>query len=167
MAHDGWISIHRKLQDNPIWASSKPFDDRSAWIDLLLMANHKDCEIQIGCQMLTVRKGQRFTSIRKLAEKWNWSANRVKRFLDMLSSAGMLYKDSTHGGTLLTIVNYGKFQVCGNTNGYTSEYTNDTSAIQQRIHERTTNNNDNNDLIMSNNEKIKEPAPPCEGGEWQ
>jgi DNA replication protein DnaD len=167
MANEGWISIHRQLQDNSIWSSSKPFDDRSAWIDILLMANHKDREIQIGNQIVVIKKGQRFTSIRKLAEKWHWSTNRVKRYLDMLVSAGMIYKDSTHGGTLLTIVNYGKFQDSGYTNGHTNEDTNDTPVKTQAIHQRITNNNDNNELIMTNNENKIIPAPPYGGGEWQ
>ena len=35
----GWISIHRKIQDNLIW-NDKPFNRGAAWIDLLLLANH-------------------------------------------------------------------------------------------------------------------------------
>jgi hypothetical protein len=85
----------------------------------------------------------------------------------MLVSAGMIYKDSTHGGTLLTIVNYGKFQDSGYTNGHSNRYTNDTQANTPAIHHRTTNNNDNNELIMTNNENKIIPAPPREGGEWQ
>lgn len=167
MANDGWISIHRKIQDNPIWSSDKPFDDRAAWIDLLLMANHKSCNIQIGTQLVTVKTGQRFTSVRKLALKWNWSRNRVARYLDMLVNAGMIYKDSIYNGTLLTIVNYGIYQCAGDTNEATNEATIEQPVKPQPGHQWSTNNNDNNDLIMTNNENKRIPAPPCEGGEWQ
>lgn len=167
MAYDGWISIHRKIQDNPIWSSNKPFDDRSAWIDLLLMANHKDKDVQIGSQIVTVKKGQRFTSIRKLALKWNWSRDRVSRYLEMLAQAGMIHKDSIHNGTLLTIVKYDFFQHLSDTNKDTDKDTKRTSVRTRDRHQQGTNNNDNNDLIMTNNENKKEPAPPYGGGEWQ
>ena len=167
MAYDGWICIHRKIQDNPIWLSNKPFDDRAAWIDLLLMANHKDRDVQIGNQIITVKKGQRFTSIRKLALKWNWSRDRVSRYLDMLAQAGMIYKDSIHNGTLLTIVKYDFFQHLSDTNKDTDKDTSRTQARTRVGHQQGTNNNDNNDLTMTNNEKTREPAPPHGGGEWQ
>ena len=48
----GWISIHRKIQDSEIWNSSEPFDKRSAWIDLLLLANHEDNTIMIKNQKI-------------------------------------------------------------------------------------------------------------------
>lgn len=167
MANDGWICIHRKIQDNAIWNSNKPFDDRSAWIDLLLMVNHKDNDVQIGNQIVTVRKGQRFTSIRKLSMKWNWSRDRVARYLDMITQAGMIRKDSIHNGTLITIVKYDFFQHPSDTNKDTDNDTNLTSARPHIRHQQGTNNNDNNDITMSNNVNKREPAPPHGGGEWQ
>ena len=46
---DGWIKLHRRMLDSDIWKATKrkPFDKRSAWIDLLLRANHKKVTISI------------------------------------------------------------------------------------------------------------------------
>ena len=47
---EGWIKVHRDLNDHWIWKSKEPFDKRSAWIDLILLANFKDFK--------TVKKGK-------------------------------------------------------------------------------------------------------------
>ena len=36
----GWISIHRKILNNILW-QDKPFSKGQAWVDLLLITNHK------------------------------------------------------------------------------------------------------------------------------
>lgn len=106
----GWIKIHRKIQYSSIWDSKEPFDQRSAWIDLILMANHEDREIVINGWPLVVHRGQRFTSIRKLSERWHWSKDKTIRYLKMLERCGNIQKAATHNGTLLTIENYGLYQ---------------------------------------------------------
>ena len=61
----GWIRIHRKIQDCWIWEIDKPFDERSAWIDLLLLANHKDVKIPFNGELTLVKRSQLITSVRK------------------------------------------------------------------------------------------------------
>ena len=41
MKNSGWITIHRKLFYNKLWLS-EPFTKGQAWVDLLLLASHKD-----------------------------------------------------------------------------------------------------------------------------
>ncbi len=48
----GYISIHRKIWNSDIWNSNEPFDVRSAWLDLVLMANHKDKKMIYGKRKL-------------------------------------------------------------------------------------------------------------------
>lgn len=107
---EGWIYIHRKLQENPIWASNQPFDMRSAWIDLLMLANHTDVETVFDYKPFVVKRGQHLTSVRKLSERWSWSKDRVLKYLRTLESLGMIHKESNNQRTLLTIVNYGVYQ---------------------------------------------------------
>ena len=130
----GWIKLYRQLQDCWIWLDKEPFDKRSAWVDLLLTANHSDKKLLFNGELITVKRGQILTSVRKLSAKWKWSVNKVYRFLKLLESDEMLQKESDKDRTLLTIVNYSIFQCCeytnensnGNTNGNTNEYTSDT-----------------------------------------
>ena len=39
--NQGWIKLHRTLQDNKLWYS-EPLTKGQAWVDLILLANHKD-----------------------------------------------------------------------------------------------------------------------------
>ena len=130
----GWIKLYRKLQDCWIWLDKEPFDKRSAWVDLLLTANHSDKKILFNGELITVKRGQILTSVRKLSAKWKWSVNKVYRFLKLLEDDEMLQKESDKDRTLLTIENYSIFQCCeytnensnGNTNGNSDEYTSET-----------------------------------------
>ena len=132
----GWIKLYRQLQDCWIWLDKEQFDKRSAWVDLLLTANHSDKKILFNGELITVKRGQILTSVRKLSAKWKWSVNKVYRFLKLLESDEMLQKESDKDRTLLTIVNYSIFQCCeytngnsnGNTNGNTNEHTSETQT---------------------------------------
>ena len=136
---DGWISIHRKIKEHWIW-QEKPFDKRSAWIDMLLMANHKDNKFLLGNGLVEVQRGSFITSEVKLADRWGWSRTKVRSFLDLLQNDNMLVKKSDNKKTTLTIVNYNDYQVS------------ETAKEQQKDNKRTakeqqknTNNNDNNE----------------------
>lgn len=114
----GWIKLYRQISDSYIWTSCEPFDRRSAWIDLLLMANHEERSFLLkNGRNQIVQEGQLFTSLDHLAERWHWSRNRVRRYLALISAQGMCTVKGTPSGTLLTLVNYGNFQHGWHTNG--------------------------------------------------
>ena len=81
---EGWISLYRQILDNWIWKSNEPFDKRSAWIDLLLMVNHQTNTIDFNGSSIDVERGQKITSIDKLANRWKWSRHKVSNFLNRL-----------------------------------------------------------------------------------
>lgn len=137
----GWISIHRKIQDCWIWQVDKPFDERSAWIDLLLTANHKDVKIPFNGELTLVKRSQLITSVRKLSERWKWNKDKVLKFLKLLESDGMIKRESDKLRTLITIENYTFYQ-----DGSDTERT--PLGTQQGTldgHQPATNNNVNND----------------------
>ena len=53
----GWIKLHRALTAHWLWAE-KPFDKKSAWIDLLLMANHRPGKVLFGSELLELDVGE-------------------------------------------------------------------------------------------------------------
>lgn len=140
----GWIKVHRKIQECFLWELPMPFDYRSAWIDLLLLANHEDKELLFNGEFMIVKAGQRVTSIRKLAERWRWSVNKVTRFLKCIESAKMIERKSDNHKTLITIVNYSIYQNMRDTDEDTPEThprrKRDTNELQTRM-----NKNDKND----------------------
>ena len=150
----GWIKTYRKIQDCWIWLDKEPFDKRSAWIDLLLTANHSDKKLLFNGSLITVKRGQILTSIRKLSEKWKWSYDKCSRFLKILESDGMLQKQSDNFRTLLTIVNYELYQDVSCTNECTDNGANRTQASEQSSeqseHGQVTNKNVKNDKNEKN-----------------
>ena len=107
---DGWISLHRKIRESWIWNCNDVYDKRSAWIDLLLMANYQEKEIQYNKQNLIIEKGQTLTSIAKLADRWKWSRHKVALFLDKLEEEKMIVQVKDNKSTLISIENYEKYQ---------------------------------------------------------
>lgn len=152
----GWIKLHRQLTESEIWDSDDPFEYRSAWIDLLLMVNHEERTVTIRGthQRIIVQAGQTLKSNRKLAERWNWSVNRVRRYLEHLESMGMCTVETKPYGTLISVINWGIYQQdlggsantnehsngysAGYSNGYTGEYS--TGTVTNTPANTATNN---------------------------
>ena len=149
MNSKGWIKLDRRIMDNDfLWGNGEPFDRRAAWVDLLLMAAHKDTAY--------CKRGQIVTSIRELAERWTWGRNRVYRFLRDTERAGMVTTSGTSSGTTITIENYSKYQSGRDTNGTPSGTTNGTpSGTQTRINNNNNNNNINNNKNKNKNKECK------------
>lgn len=127
------------------------FDNRSAWIDILLLANHKGKKFLLGKELVTVERGQIITSELKLMKRWGWSKNKVRGFLDLLEKDKMIIKKTDRKKTTLTVVNYSVYQDM------------QTAEEPQKDHEGTaieppmdTNNNVNHDKQCNNNECIVE-----------
>lgn len=109
MAEKGWIKLHRQLQECPMWYAER-FSKGQAWVDLLLLANHRDKKILFNGEMIFIERGQYLTSMVKLAEKWKWSRPTVVKFLNLLEKDKMITRSSDNTKTLITIENYGIYQ---------------------------------------------------------
>ena len=154
----GWVAIHRSLLEHWLHNDIEMF---GAWIDLILRANHEPKKMVAGDNLITIERGQLFTSYRSLGEKWNWSVKKIKQFLTVLESDKMIELKTSKKGTLLTIVNYGVYQDLGNTKETQKKHRGNTEETQKKHDgnteetQRERNNNDNNEkqcLTMSNNE---------------
>lgn len=114
MANNGWIKLHRKICDNWIWEDPEKL---RAWIDILLMVNHEDKEIPFNGSVITIRKGEKLTSIEQLADRWHWNRKRVMRFLASLEASNMCLTKRTPNGTTLSVVKWDFYQLDGTTKG--------------------------------------------------
>ncbi len=155
--------MHRKLQDCWIWEIDKPFDERSAWIDLLLSANHTDVKIPFNGELVLVERGQFITSVRKLSEKWKWNKDKVLKFLRLLENDKMIKRDSDKFRTLITIENYDIYQdkedmertQDGTQQGTADGHDTDTTRTRHG-HEPATNKNVKNVKNDKNDKNDKE-----------
>lgn len=137
---EGWIRIHRSIENNPYWFS-EPFTKAQAWIDLLLLANHSPGHIQKRGILIPLERGQLGHSEDTLAERWKWSRGKVRRFLRELVGRGQIsqktVQQNPHLSVLINIENYDKYQIDGTTDG--------TTERRQKDDKRYRNKNDNNE----------------------
>jgi hypothetical protein len=143
----GWISLHRQLKEHWIWIDNRPFDRRSAWVDLLLSANHKDAKVTLGNELIEVERGSFITSIRQLCDRWKWSNTKVIAFLELLENDGMILFKSDKKKTVVTIVKYSEYQELNDTKTSQKRHKGDTKTSQKH-----TNNNDNNENNVNKKE---------------
>lgn len=112
----GYVILWRSIQDSEIWNTDEPFDMRSAWADLIMMAAHECKTFIVNKQPTTIDRGQIYTSVRKLSARWHWSKDRVLRYLRLLEQLQMIRRDATGVRTLITLVNYSVLQDLRDTN---------------------------------------------------
>lgn len=153
MGAQGWISLHRKMQNNILW-QDKPFAKGQAWIDILLSVNHKENEVLLGNEVVKVEPGEMITSIRKLCDRWGWSNTKVKNFLKLLTNQEMISYKSDTKKTVVKVLNYSDYQGLDNCKNDAKTYQKHNQNTS-KTHQKHTNNNVNNDLIMKNNENKK------------
>jgi hypothetical protein len=106
---EGWIKLYRKLMINDLWIK-EPFTRGQAWVDLLLLANHKDGFIRIRGIKIPVLRGQVGWSERKLGDRWKWSRGKVKRFISELQNEKQIDPQKNNETSIITIVNYDLYQ---------------------------------------------------------
>jgi hypothetical protein len=107
---NGWIKLYRKIEEKNWWRKQR-FTWGQAWIDLLLMANHKDEKVVFDNGNYFVPKGSFITSQRKLANKWKWGIARVSCFLSYLQKTEQCIEYKTeHNFTHIFILNWDKYQ---------------------------------------------------------
>lgn len=123
---DGWIKLYRKITENPLYFS-EAFTRLQAWIDLLIIANNEENYIYVRGNKVEVKRGQIAKTQDTLAERWKWSRGKVIRFLEELQKEGKIVQQKSKLITLISIVNYEKYQCSSTTDSTTNGTSNDTS----------------------------------------
>lgn len=106
---EGWIKLHRKTKNHWLY-QEKPFDRYHAWEDILMSANHEQNTFLHGNTLLTIEPGQFVTSLRKLGERWGWSQEKVRRFLNLLVSDAMVRIECDTKKTVIAVENWDIYQ---------------------------------------------------------
>ena len=122
----GYIKLFRCIQWNELW-EDKPFSRGQAWIDMVMLANHRDGHIRVRGNKLDVKRGQVGWSKESLASRWGWSRGKVIRFLDELETEQQIVQQKNNVTSLITITNYDKYQSSDTTDGTTNGQQTDTN----------------------------------------
>lgn len=157
----GWVKIHRALMSGPGYFS-EPFCRNMAWVDMILLANHEPTFFRVRGVKVEVNRGQIGYGSENLARRWQWSRGKVLRFLKELELDEQIVQQKNNVTTLISIVNYDRYQDNETANSTASSTTNGQQAVQQTDSRRTRLKNDKNDKNDKNgkNEKNLKPAEP-------
>ncbi len=141
MKDQGWISIHRKIQNSFVWTDPNLL---KLWLYCLMKARHTDGKIPWNGNELTLSSGEFVTGTDTLAFEFNKGMSRDKRvsprsvwrWVHKFEKNEMLTIKSTTQYSVISITNWGQYQ--GNDKRMSNE--SQTSVIPV-----STNNNVNND----------------------
>ena len=156
----GWIVLHRKLLDKPIWFESTA-EQKVILITLLLMANHAEKEWEWQGQKYVAKPGQFVTSLSKIAEVCGEgiSFQNVRTALKRFEKYGFLTNESTNKNRLITINNWAFYQ--NNPNDTNIQPNKQLTSNQQATNKQlTTNNNDKQINNVTNNVVVDEKVDP-------
>ncbi|MCR2043217.1 DnaD domain protein [Anaerosalibacter massiliensis] len=106
----GWIKLHRSIQEHWLFQEKRTFSKFEAWVDMIMMANHKDNKFLLGNELIKIKRGSFITSELKLMDRWNWSKTKVRNFLNLLESESMIIKVPDSKKTTIKIVKYELYQ---------------------------------------------------------
>lgn len=148
--NNGWIKLHRKIFDNPMYFS-EPFTRMQAWIDLLLLANHSGQYFYIRGNRIDVKRGEVAHSMESLAQRWKWSRGKVLRYISQLENSQMIVQQKSHVITKLSITNYNTYQSDGTTDS--------TTDGQQTVQQTDTNKNVKNDKNENKERETRTQQP--------
>lgn len=105
---NGYVKIHRALMNHWLWNDLKKL---RAWLYLLFAAAWEPETIVLSKGNIHLERGQLATSIRKLMAEWGYYSEATIKLLNLFESHGMIEKKSSHSMTIITIVNYDKYQL--------------------------------------------------------
>ena len=155
----GWISLHRKVFKSAVWLNDRLW---RVWCCCLLLANHEKCWIPVEGQIepVLVQPGQfitgRFAFHKAMYPRKKKSAispSTSWRYLKKLEKSGNLNIKTNNRYSLITIVNWDRYQYRKSKIEQPNEQQlhNSCTTVEQQLH---TNNNDNN---VNNGGKDQQP----------
>lgn len=132
----GWIKLYRDILGH--WVYEDPLLLK-IWVTLLCLANHENRKIPLNNETVDIKRGQLWTSIRKLSIVTGMTRKTVEIKLKLLQSDGMIFVDTKRGlGTLISVRNYGDYQGFSDNDGDTKGDTQgDTQGDKVETHRGT------------------------------
>ncbi len=99
--------LHRKLLDHPVFKNPKALQ---LWLALLLLAQHSESRFEWNGRFQTLKAGQLLTGRKKLSELTGIKPSTIVNILKMLESEQQINQQKTTKYTIITIVNWDKYQ---------------------------------------------------------
>jgi hypothetical protein len=138
----GWVKLHRKILDNPIFKNDKLF---RVFMYLLLKASHTERDQLIGDSIVHLKVGQWATGRKAISRDTGLTEQNVRTAISKLEKLGIL--------TIKVTVKYSVFSIANwhNHQQDNQQVTNKQPTSNQQV---TTNKNDKNDKNKNIHQQI-------------
>jgi hypothetical protein len=104
----GWIKLHRKLRDNPIYNESKAVH---CWIECLLRANHAGKEVYFKRNKIKLEPGMFLMGRQEFGKSIGISGSTAWYWLLRFEKDKMVDIKKTAKGSIVTIIAWNEYQV--------------------------------------------------------
>ena len=105
--NNGWICLHRKLLEHPLFKDSQFIH---VWLHLLLNATHKPMKAWFKGKSITLNPGQLITGRFSISKVTGVHSSKVQRVLKVLKIDHQIEQQAGNVSSLITIVNWDKHQ---------------------------------------------------------
>jgi DNA replication protein DnaD len=142
----GWIKLHRKLIDDPIWLNSTS-SQKVVLITLMLMANHAERKWEYDGRPYTCMPGQMITSLESIKNKCGdgITKQQVRDSLKRFRKMNFISEKTTQLNRLITINNWDVYQ--------NQNYQDNIETTQSQHSGNTLTTPNNNDKNVKNEKK--------------
>lgn len=106
---NGWFKFHRKIFENPI--CNKDSEHFHVWCWILANAEFEERRMLFAGKERVIEKGQFITTSKRISEELKINKNKVDRILNNLKNAKQIDKQISNKNTLITVVNWEKYQL--------------------------------------------------------
>jgi hypothetical protein len=143
---EGWIKLHRKILDNPIFKDSEALQ---LFLYCLLRANFKPNDFLFNGQVVHLDRGQFIFGLRKASKALKMSIKKLRNRLLILGKLGITAHQTTHRFSIITVCNYNHYQDIQNGKGHSKGHSEGTL--------RATNKNVKNEKNKNGRSKDADP----------
>lgn len=144
---EGWIKLHRQLLESAIFKNERLL---KVWIWCLLKASHKQCEIMVGNQLVTLEKGQFIFGRKDASDDLNIKESTLYIDMKNLEKLKMCNIKSNNKFSIVTIEKWDFYQDMEENNN-SKNNNNITTTEQQHNTNKNVENINNNKLNNFNN----------------
>ena len=127
MSDCGWIKLYRSILNNPFMRS---VDVLGTWVYILLNVAYQPEDVVFEGKRITLQPGQGIFKLRQMAKELGVSRSTLHRTIMLFKSETQIETQTTPRNTLISVVNWEKYQIVGTQNGTQVGHNWDTTGTQ-------------------------------------
>ena len=147
MENKGFIMIDRSILEDDMYFSEK-FTRMQAYMDLCLLAAFKSRTFYIRGNKVELQPMQVAKSVRDLADRWQWSVNKVRGYLYELEKGDYIDTQKTSVNQIITIKKYIVVNTQNDTQINTQTNTQNDTQTDTPIIKNNNVNNENKEIVI-------------------